>query len=74
MLTSLLRLENRDGGQLALSTHRGPDDAGDQGVYLQLAGLRPWRLPLDETITVRAAGGTEDQGASAGDLTARHDS
>ncbi len=72
-MTSLLRLENREGGQLALTTRRASDDLGDQGVYLQLAGLRPWRLPIDETITVRTTDEADLGEVSAADLTARHD-
>lgn len=71
--TPLLRLENRGGGHLALTTRRAGDDLGDQGVYLQLAGLRPWRLPIDETITVRTADDVDTEEALAADLTARHD-
>ncbi len=72
-MTSLLRLENRDGGHLALTTRRAAGDAGDQGVYLQIAGLGPWRLPVDETITVRTAGAPAAGAASTADLAARHD-
>lgn len=49
-MTSLLHLR-REGDTLALTT-LGRD--GEQGVYLQLGPLGPWRTPLDETITVRA--------------------
>jgi len=63
-MTSLLKMEQRPGGALALTTSRAPDDAGDQGVYLRLGGARPWRTPIDETIAVEAG---EDE------LTARHD-
>lgn len=63
-LTSLLRLENRPEGALALTTRRAESDRGDQGVYLRLFGARPWRTPIDETITV-------ERGEDA--LVARHD-
>ena len=71
-MTSLLRLENRGAGHLALTTRHLPGDAGDQGVYLQLARLHPWRLPIDETITVSTTD-EADAGAAAADLAARHD-
>lgn len=63
-MTSLLRIEQRPAGALALTTRRASGDRGDQGVYLRLGRARPWRLPIDETITV------ERDGAR---LVARHD-
>ncbi len=63
-LTSLLRIEHRPGGGLALTTRRAEGDRGDQGVYLRLFGARPWRTPIDETITVERGDGA---------LVARHD-
>lgn len=63
-MTSILRLEQRPEGAIALTTLRASGDRGDQGVYLRLGGARPWRLPIDETITVERAGGA---------LIARHD-
>ncbi len=69
-LTSILHLTRagREGLQLTSRHHEHVD--GDQGIYLAI-GASPYRLPMDETITVMPATGTA---LSAGrTLEARHD-
>jgi hypothetical protein len=62
-MTSILTLQNTGTGGLTLTTV--PDESpSDRGIYLRLFGGRPWRLPLNETITVARS---EDG------LSARHD-
>jgi hypothetical protein len=50
-LTSILRLEERPGGGVLLTSFASPRTWGDQGVYAVGAWWRV-RLPIDETIAV----------------------
>lgn len=52
-LTSILRVDPNpvDSGGLVLSTLPHKDGCGDEGIYFANR-LRPFRLPLNETITV----------------------
>jgi hypothetical protein len=69
-LTSILHLTHagRDGLQLTSRHHEHFD--GDQGIYLA-RGSSPFRLPMDETITVWPASASEREAGSC--LEARHD-
>lgn len=73
-MTSILRLDHAPGRGLALSSLPAPEGHGDQGVYLVRQG-HPWRLPLDETITVyEASAAPSDLPAAPGSvLVARHE-
>jgi hypothetical protein len=53
-MTSLLHLYLSADRGLALTSRHQHNFTGDQGVYLVVGG-RPWRLPLDETITLYPA-------------------
>lgn len=65
-LTSILRLQLVNPGQLLLTSLPDPEYRGDQGVYY-VNRLLPVRLPLNETITVYSAA------EKNGPLTAKHD-
>jgi len=73
-LTSILHLERGSDLALNLTSRHHRNFGGDQGVYLVRRG-RPWRLPLDETISVYAAeDAPPDVPAAAGStLVARHE-
>lgn len=77
-MTSVLRLEAR-GPVLALTSRHAPDVFGDEGIFY-VAGGRPIRLPMNETIEVAARRdahllglGTPPPAAGASTLCARHD-
>lgn len=72
-LTSILHLARAADGALTLTSRHHQNVVGDQGVYLVRNG-KPFRLPLDETISVYAAeDAPPDLSPANATLVARHD-